>query len=231
MVFWVLPIPLFSFSQAARAPSAGLRSWAFSPFLLILFSATPASFPSAMRHFSDWGGYTAGLLAQHGFGEPLSGLVMAQVRFAAILGFAPASSCCADRPHQAHGDPRHLPHALWKTANKMRWLTGGADGLQGVAVSPILGVWNFDLYGHTAYVYSMVVLFLAFLLVRRIIHSPFGLALRGIKENERRMNALGTPVARRSVVAYTIGAAPAGLAGALLTQIYLVCLTRRAFVR
>ena len=100
----------------------------------------------------------------------------------------------------------------------MRWLTGGADGFQGVEMWPVLGIWRFDLYGRTAYVYSMVVLFLAFLIIRRIIHSPFGLALRGIRENERRMHALGTPVARRLVVAYTMGAALAGVAGALLTE-------------
>jgi len=107
---------------------------------------------------------------------------------------------------------------LYELANKMRWLTGGADGLQGVEVWPLLGVWRFDLYGRTAYCYSIIVLFLSFLIIRRIVHSPFGLALRGIRENERRMPALGTPVARRLVAAYTIGAIFAGIAGALLTE-------------
>ncbi len=107
---------------------------------------------------------------------------------------------------------------LFELANKMRWLTGGADGLQGVDIWPLFGVWRFDLYGRTAYGYSIVVLFLSFLIIRRIVHSPFGLALRGIRENGRRMPALGTPVGRRLVAVYTIGAIFAGIAGALLTE-------------
>jgi branched-chain amino acid transport system permease protein len=107
---------------------------------------------------------------------------------------------------------------LFELANKLSWLTGGADGLQGVEVAPLFGIWQFDLYGRTAYVYAGCVLFVAFLLVRRVVHSPFGLALRGIKENRRRMSALGTGVTAHLLAAYTLGAALAGLAGALLTQ-------------
>ena len=120
---------------------------------------------------------------------------------------------------------------LMEIANKMRWLTGGADGLQGVSVWPILGVWRFDLYGRTAYVYSMIVLFLSFLIVRRIVHSPFGLALRGIRENERRMHALGTPVTRRLVVAYTIGGGIRRGRGSAPDRDDAVRLARRAFLR
>jgi branched-chain amino acid transport system permease protein len=167
--------------------------------------------------FFGLGGYTAGLLAQHGFGEPISGLVMGAFA-AGILGFATSFLVMRGSDLTRLMVTLGICLMLMEAANKMRWLTGGADGLQGIAVSPILGVWTFDLFGRTAYVYSMVVLFLVFLLIRRIIRSPYGLALRGIKENERRMHALGTPVARRLVVAYTMAAALAGLAGALLTQ-------------
>src|SRR2546430_16233316 len=81
---------------------------------------------------------------------------------------------------------------LAEAANSASWLTGGADGLQGVKVAPLLG-FKFDLYGRTAYAYSLAVLFLLFLAARRIIHSPFGLALRGIRENATRMPAIGAP--------------------------------------
>ena len=74
---------------------------------------------------------------------------------------------------------------LAEAANSAGWLTGGVDGLQGMHIWPLLGMFRFDLYGYTAYAYALVVLFLLFLVARRLIHSPFGLALRGIRENVR----------------------------------------------
>jgi branched-chain amino acid transport system permease protein len=106
---------------------------------------------------------------------------------------------------------------LAEAANSASALTGGADGLQGVKISPILG-FKFDLYGRTAYAYSLAALFLLFLVARRIIHSPFGLALRGIRENSTRMPAIGAPSLAHLRKVYTISAAIAGAAGALLTQ-------------
>jgi branched-chain amino acid transport system permease protein len=167
--------------------------------------------------FFGLGGYAAGIVAQHGWGEPLSGLVVGGLA-AALLGFATSFLVLRGSDLTRLMVTLGICLMLFEVANKIRWLTGGADGLQGVSLWPILGIWSFDLYGRTAYGYSIIVLFLIFLLVRRVIHSPYGLALRGIKENERRMHALGTPVTRRLVVAYTMAAALAGLAGALLTQ-------------
>jgi branched-chain amino acid transport system permease protein len=107
---------------------------------------------------------------------------------------------------------------LKEAANSASWLTGGADGLQGVKIWPILNIFRFDLYGKTAYAYSLIVLFLAFLVARRIINSPFGLSLRGIRENSLRMPALGAPSRAHLRKIYTISAVIAGVAGALLTQ-------------
>src|SRR5690606_21979285 len=105
-----------------------------------------------------------------------------------------------------------------EAANSMGWLTGGADGLQGVRVWELLGAFEFDLYGYTAYAYSLAVLFLAFLLSRRLVHSPFGLSLRGLRENQSRMPAIGAPSRRRLLKIYPIPAGLAGVAGALLAQ-------------
>ena len=80
----------------------------------------------------------------------------------------------------------------YELANSMSWLTGGTDGLQGVDTWPVLGVFDFDLWGYTAYGYALAVLFLGFLFSRRIVHSSFGLALRGIRENVGRMPAIGS---------------------------------------
>lgn len=167
--------------------------------------------------FFGLGGYAAGILAQHGWGEPLSGLVVAGM-IAALLGFATSFLVLRGSDLTRLMVTLGICLMLFEVANKLRWLTGGTDGLQGVSLWPVLGIWSFDLYGRTAYGYSIIVLFLIFLFVRRVIHSPYGLALRGIKENERRMHALGTPVARRLVLAYTMAAGLAGVAGALLTQ-------------
>jgi branched-chain amino acid transport system permease protein len=217
LVFWLLPIAAYfllpkQLVLLSRVAVMGLFALSLD---LILGYAGIISLGHAA--FFGLGGYTAGLLAQHGFGEPISGLVMGAFA-AGILGFATSFLVLRGSDLTRLMVTLGICLMLMEAANKMRWLTGGADGLQGIVVSPILGVWTFDLFGRTAYVYSMVVLFLVFLLIRRIIRSPYGLALRGIKENERRMNALGTPVARRLVVAYTMAAALAGLAGALLTQ-------------
>ena len=108
---------------------------------------------------------------------------------------------------------------LLEVANKMSSLTGGADGLSGVQVSPILGLFRFDIFGRTAFLYCLAVLFLGWFLVRRIIYSPYGAMLTGIRENTARMHAIGAPVYWRLVLIYTISATLAGMAGALLTQV------------
>jgi branched-chain amino acid transport system permease protein len=107
---------------------------------------------------------------------------------------------------------------LWEAANKASSVTGGVDGLSGVTIGRIFGVWGFDIGGRTAYVYALVVGFLAFVLLRRLVHSPFGLSLRGIREGGKRMPAIGAPVARRLRAIFAVAAAVAGLAGALLAQ-------------
>ncbi len=103
-------------------------------------------------------------------------------------------------------------------ANSMGWLTGGTDGLSGVDVWPIFDHFEFDLWGYTAYAYALAVLFVGVLVSRRIVHSSFGLSLRGIRENLARMPAIGSPYRRRLQVIYVISAGLAGIAGALLTQ-------------
>jgi branched-chain amino acid transport system permease protein len=106
----------------------------------------------------------------------------------------------------------------FEAANRAHWLTGGSDGLQGMSMWPVLGLFKFDLYGYTAYAYSLATLFVVFIAARRLINSPFGLALRGIRENWVRMPAIGADSRAHLRKAFTIAAAMAGLAGALLAQ-------------
>jgi len=166
--------------------------------------------------YFGFGAYTAGLLSKHYFGEPLTGLVLAALA-AGLLGYVTSHVIVRFRHLALIMLTLGLGLLLAEVANSASGLTGGADGLQGMKMAPLLG-FKFDLYGRTAYAYSLAVLFLLFLIARRIIHSPFGLALRGIRENATRMPAIGAPSLAHLRKVYTISAAMAGAAGALLTQ-------------
>ena len=167
--------------------------------------------------FFGAGAYVAGLLAVHGWSEPISGLVVAGL-VAAALGCLSGAVILRTRGLTLLMLTLMIAVMLQEAANKAGSITGGADGLQGMNVAPVLGLFRFDLFGHTAYFYCLAVLFLAWLAARRIVHSPFGRSLTGIRENEARMHAIGSPVFRRRLTVYTIAAALAGVAGALLAQ-------------
>jgi branched-chain amino acid transport system permease protein len=172
--------------------------------------------------FFGLGAYVAGLMAKNGMGAfPLSDPLLGLLAAAAVSGAAGfVTSFLVLRGSDLTRLMVTLGVALIlaELANQMRWLTGGADGLQGVMSSPILGIWDFDLWGHTAYLYSLAVLFVCFWLSRRVVHSTFGLSLKAIKGNALRARAIGVPVNARLVAVYTLAAAIAGVAGALLAQ-------------
>jgi branched-chain amino acid transport system permease protein len=167
--------------------------------------------------FFGTGAYAAGLIAKHYWSEPLSGLVVCAI-IAGILGYALSHIVVRFRHLALIMLTLGLGLLLHEAANSAGHITGGADGLQGINVRPLFETFKFDLYGRTAYAYSLAVLFLCFLVARRIVHSPFGLALRGIRENATRMPAIGAPSRAHLRKAYTIAAAMAGVGGALLAQ-------------
>jgi branched-chain amino acid transport system permease protein len=90
--------------------------------------------------------------------------------------------------------------------------------LQGVVMGPLLGQFEFDLNGQVAAWYSISVLLLLFILARHLVHSPFGATLKAIRDNRLRAMAIGIPVTRKLAIIYTVAAAGAGAAGALLAQ-------------
>jgi branched-chain amino acid transport system permease protein len=168
--------------------------------------------------FFGFGGYAAGLLAKHALvTEPVLALVIAGLA-AAALGFATSFLVLRGSDLTRLMVTLGVALVLREIANRYSELTGGADGLQGIAMAPLLGTFRFDLFGHTAYIYSLIVLFVLFVIARRIVHSPFGLSLRSIKGNPLRAATIGIPVDRRLIAIYTIAAFYAGVAGALLTQ-------------
>jgi len=167
--------------------------------------------------FFGFGAYAAGLISKWGWGEPLTGLVVSAAA-AGVLGYLMSFIIARFRHLALIMITLGFGLLLLEAANSASWLTGGADGLQGVNMWPLFGTFKFDLWGTTAYWYSLIVLFLLFLVSRRLINSPFGLSLRGIRENAIRMRAIGAESRPHIRKIYTISAVMAGIAGALLTQ-------------
>jgi branched-chain amino acid transport system permease protein len=167
--------------------------------------------------FFGLGAYGAGVFSKYVWGEPLTGLAAAAA-IAAVGGYLSSLVVVRFRHLAIIMITMGFGLLLHEAANKAHWLTGGTDGFQGMKMRPLLGTFEFDLWGYTAYTYSLIVLFVLFVGVRRIIHSPFGLALRGIRENWTRMPAIGAPSLAHLRKAYTLSAAVAGVAGALLAQ-------------
>jgi len=167
--------------------------------------------------FFGVGAYAAGLLAVHGWAEPVSGLVVAGA-VGAITGFATSFLVVRGSDLARLMVTLGIGLMLFEATNQIPSITGGADGLSGVTMWKLFGVFPFDLTGSTGYAYSLGVLFALFVVARRIVSSPFGLSLRGVRENVRRMPAIGAPVARRLIAIYTVSAAMAGVAGGLLAQ-------------
>jgi branched-chain amino acid transport system permease protein len=163
------------------------------------------------------GGYTAGILSVHGVTDPIFTAVCAML-LAAITGLTFGVAMLRTKGLTLLMLTMASAFLLYEIANKATSVTGGEDGLQGVSFTPLLGLFAFDFRGKTAFFYSLTALFLTFIFVRALIKSPFGWSLRGIRENDTRMVAIGCPIMRRRLIVYSISSALAGLAGALQTQ-------------
>jgi branched-chain amino acid transport system permease protein len=207
--FWVTPTYLVLCSQIAIA-----ALFALSLDLIVGYSGLVSLGHAA---FFGTGAYTAGLIAKHGWGEPISGLAIAGLA-AMVLGYLTSFIIVRIGQFALIMVTTGLGLLLYELANSAHDITGGDDGLQGIRMWPIFNYFKFDLYGYTAYAYSLIVLFVVFLVLRRLINSPFGLSLRGIRENPRRMPAIGAPSRKRIRTIYVISAAVAGLAGGLSAQ-------------
>jgi branched-chain amino acid transport system permease protein len=167
--------------------------------------------------FLGFGAYSAALFAKHVMPDPLVGLLVG-------MGAATALGAVCSLTVMRGSDLTRLmvtlgmAAILLELANKLNDLTGGADGLQGVVMGPLLGRFEFDLSGQTAAWYSLTVLLVLFVLARRLVHSPLGATLKAVRDNPLRAMAIGIPVSSRIAVVYTVAAGVAGAAGALLAQ-------------
>ncbi len=217
IAFWLstlLPFLLFPNYLSLASQIAITALFALSLDLILGYAGVVSLGHAA---FFGIGAYSAGLFSVYVWGEPISGLLLGGT-LAGIVGYAASFIIARFRHLTLIMITLGLGLLAFEAANSAHWLTGGSDGLQGVRTWPLAGVFKFDLYGYTAYGYALGVLFLLFLGVRRIINSPFGLALRGIRENWVRMPAIGADSRAHIRKAYTIAATIAGLGGALLAQ-------------
>lgn len=216
--FWVLALASFFLLPGEHlllSQIAIVGLFALSLDLLIGYAGI-----SSLGHgaFFGVGAYVAGLTALHLTGEPLTGLLLGGL-VAGLLGLVTGPLVLLRA-----SDLTRLMVTLGvamimlEVANKAAWLTGGDNGLPGIAIDPLFGRFEFDLFGTTGYAYCLAVTFLAFLLARRVVTSPYGLSLLAIRDNTLRARSMGIPVGRRLIAIYTLSAFIAGLAGALLTQ-------------
>jgi branched-chain amino acid transport system permease protein len=168
--------------------------------------------------FFGVGAYVAGIFAIRVWAEPVLGLFVGGAA-AALLGVLSGAVLLRSRRLTLIMLSLATVLIVQEVANKMNWLTGGADGLQGISMRPVLGQFTFDLSGRVSYTYAAIVLALGFLVFRSVVDSHFGKSLVGIRENESRMHALGTPVDGRLRTAFVMSSTLAGVAGALQAQV------------
>ena len=218
IVFWLFAVAsifLFSDRYLILTEIAWLGLFALSLDLILGYAGIVSLGHAA---FFGLGAYSAGLLAVHGIiREPVLALIVAGLG-AMVLGFITSFLVIRGSELSQLMVTLGIALLLRELANKFSNITGGFDGLQGIVMDPILGLFAFDMFGKVGFIYCLVVLFALFLLARRIVNSPFGLSLRAIRNNPLRAAAIGIPVNRRLIAVYTLSAFYAGIAGALFTQ-------------
>lgn len=216
-VFWLATLLPFLVAPSYLALGSQIAITAIFALSLDLILGYAGLVSLGHAAYFGFGAYTAGLISKAGWGEPFTGLLIAMLA-AGLLGYLTSFIVVRVRHLALIMITLGIGLLLYEVANKASGVTGGNNGLQGVDIWPLFGYFEFDLFGYTAYAYSLAVLFLVFLGARHLINSPFGLSLRGIRENEERMPAIGSPSQSRLRTVYTIAAAIAGIGGGLLAQ-------------
>jgi branched-chain amino acid transport system permease protein len=217
IVFWVLALAAFFLLPRQLLilnEIAILGLFALSLDLILGYAGIVSLGHAA---FFGFGAYAAGLFAKHASADPLAGLAVG-MGAAGLLGLLTSPLILRGSDLTRLMVTLGVALILGELANSLGGITGGADGLQGIVMGPVLGLFEFDIFGSVAYLYSLAVLFVLFVLARRITGSPFGLSLRAIRDNPLRASASGVPLQWRLVAVYTLAAAYAGAAGALLAQ-------------
>jgi branched-chain amino acid transport system permease protein len=217
-LFWVLVIAcawMFPSRYLIMTDIVRLALFAMSLDLILGYAGIVSLGHAA---FFGVGAYSAGLLALHGIiNEPVLALLVAGLA-ATMVGFLTSFLVIRGVDLTRLMVTLGIALLLEALAERFSNITGGTDGLQGIEMQPILGLFAFDMFGKTGFFYCLIVVLLLFLLARRTVNSPFGLSLRAIRNNPLRAAAIGIPVNRRLIAIYTVASFYAGIAGALFTQ-------------
>lgn len=212
-VIWAMPV-VFASQAALINEIAILALFALSLDLILGYAGIVSLGHAA---YFGVGAYGAALFAKHVMPDPLVGLAVGTA-LGALLGAITSPMIVRGTDLTRLMVTMGVALVLLELANKFDHVTGGADGLQGVVMGPLLGAFEFDLGGRVASFYSLALLFLAFVLLRRIVHSPLGVSMQALRDNRLRLTALGMNVNGRLAAVYTLAAALAGASGALLAQ-------------
>ncbi len=217
IAFWMAWVVAYFVPQSNLALLSQILIWglfAVSLDLLLGYRGLP-SFGQAA--FFGIGAYAAGYLSRFGWTEPISGMLLSGA-IAGVVGLAAGRVVRGLHGVALLMVTLGLNSLLYDFVQRSTELTGGDDGLSGVTVAPVLGLFRFDMVGRTGYLYALVSCFVVFVLLRALVWSPYGLALLGARDNPRRMQMLGAPIDRDLTLVMGLSAAVAGIAGALLTQ-------------
>jgi branched-chain amino acid transport system permease protein len=217
LAFWALPLLAFFVLPDRRLLLSQIFVYGLFALSLDLVMGYAGILSLGQAAFFGTGAYTAGLLAKHGWTEPLSALAAAAA-ISAAFGYLVSALVVRGSDLGRLMVTLGIGLLMSEVANQASSITGGVDGLADMPATRLFGALGFGLDGRTAFVYSLAVLALIFLLARRLVHAPFGLGLRGIRENVRRMPAIGADVNQRLRAVFALAAGIAGVAGAVLAQ-------------
>ena len=214
VVPWVAAIAYYYLAEGYLTFGTQIMIWILFALSLDLVLGYAGIVTLGHAAFFGVGAYAAGIFSIHVTGDPVLGHLVA-IAVSALLGFITGAMILHTSGVTFLMLTLAIVSVIFEYANKAKWLTGGDDGLQGMRVDPLFGTFEFNIFGNTAYLYTLAVLFIWFVLSWRLVQSPFGRSLDGIRQNPRRMRAIGTPVWWRLLAIYTISAGMAGSAGAL----------------
>lgn len=160
------------------------------------------------------GAYAAGIACLNGMTEPFL-LILIGATAGAVTGLLSGAIML-----RAHGLPQlvlsiAIVQLLHEAANKAYSITGGSDGLSGMAPAPLFGLFEFDLWGRAAYLFGLGLLIIVFIALKLLVRSPFGMVCRGLKEDPLRVSALGISAFPVLLRMFVISGAVAGMGGAL----------------
>jgi branched-chain amino acid transport system permease protein len=211
---WLIGIGYFFVAEGYLSLGTQIMIWILFALSLDLALGYAGIVTLGHAAFFGFGAYVAGLTAIHVTHDPLLGFAAATV-LTGIVGLITGAMILHTTGVTLLMLTLAIVSIMYEFANRSRDITGGDDGLQGISLDPLFGEFEFNIFGETAYLYTLAVLFIWFLISWRLVQSPFGRSLDGIRQNPRRMRAIGTPVWWRLVAIYGISAAIAGSAGAL----------------